>query len=63
MKKITLVNMPPDMEPIPCKPQFWDLAYNHVQMPNLSHKMETEEKKAGITGFMKSWMGGWGGKK
>jgi len=54
--------MPPDMQPVPCKPLFFDLAYNHVQMPKLSHKVQAETK-AGITGFVKSWIGGWGGKK
>jgi len=58
----SLIHMPPDMQPVPCKPLFFDLAYNHVQMPKLSHKVQAETK-AGITGFVKSWIGGWGGKK
>lgn len=62
-KKIVLVKSPPDMQPIACKPLFFDLAYNHVQMPDVSHKIAKEEKKAGISGFMKSWIGGWTGKK
>ena len=51
------------MQPIPCKPLLYDLAANHVQLPNISHKLQSQEKKAGISGFVKSWIGGWGGKK
>lgn len=59
--KITLIKSPPEMQPIACKPLLYDLAANHVQLPSISHKIESQEKKAGISGFVKSWI--WGGKK
>ncbi|GLG95273.1 Signal recognition particle subunit SRP68 [Gryllus bimaculatus] len=57
--------LPPDMRPIPCKPLFFDLAYNFIEFPSLEEKIETSasgSKKAGagITGFVKGLMG-WGG--
>ncbi|XP_067936540.1 signal recognition particle subunit SRP68-like [Watersipora subatra] len=61
-KNITLIKSPPLMQPIPCKPMLYDLAGNHLQLPNLSHKVETQQR-AGLSGFVKSWIGGWGGKK
>lgn len=63
VKKVQLVKSPPEMHPVPCKPLFFDLALNHLQIPDVGHKLAKEEKKAGLTGFMKSWIGGWGGKK
>lgn len=62
-RKILLIKSPPEMKPIPCKPLFYDLAANHVDFPSVSHKVESQEKKAGLSGFVKSWIGGWGGKK
>jgi len=60
-KNVTLIKSPPDMQPIPCKPLFYDLAGNHVLLPDLRHKLETQEKKGGISGYLKTWWGG--GKK
>lgn len=52
----------PEMEPIPCKPLFFDLALNFVEFPNLEDKVESTAKKggAGISGFVKG-LWGWGG--
>ncbi|XP_037934203.1 signal recognition particle subunit SRP68 [Teleopsis dalmanni] len=54
----------PDMEAIPCKPFFFDLAYNYIELPSLEGKMESPDKKgaASISGFVKGFLG-WGGKK
>ncbi|XP_070579541.1 LOW QUALITY PROTEIN: signal recognition particle subunit SRP68-like [Ptychodera flava] len=58
-----LVTFPPDFQPVPCKPLFFDIALNHIEFPSLEDKLE--QKKAapggGITGFVKGWL--WGGKK
>ena len=62
-RKLSLIKSPPEMQPIPCKPLFYDLAANHVQFPDVSSKITTQEKKTGISGYMRSWIGGWGGKK
>lgn len=52
----------PEMEAIPCKPLFFDLALNFVEFPNLEDKIESTAKKggAGISGFVKG-LWGWGG--
>ena len=51
----------PEMEPIPCKPLFFDLALNFVEFPSLEDKVETKQQKgAGISGFVKGFLG-WGG--
>ena len=57
LKKPSLVNFPPSLEPIPSKPLFFDLALNHLQMPNLEERME-KKKPEGITGLVKGWL--WG---
>ncbi|KAL3877845.1 hypothetical protein ACJMK2_035489 [Sinanodonta woodiana] len=59
-KKPNLVHFPPDFEPIPCRPLFFDLALNNVDFPSLEDKMESK-KTGGLTGFVKGWL--WGGKK
>lgn len=48
----------PEMQPIPCKPLFFDLAHNYIEFPSLSDKIKSAEKK-GITGFVKGILG-WG---
>ncbi|KAL5018150.1 hypothetical protein ScPMuIL_003872 [Solemya velum] len=59
-KKPNIVSFPPDFQPIPCRPLFFDLALNHVEMPSLEDKME-QKKGGGITGLVKGWL--WGGGK
>ncbi|CAH1793893.1 unnamed protein product, partial [Owenia fusiformis] len=62
-KKANLANFPPDFQPVQCKPLFFDLALNHVDLPSLESKVETNQKgkPSGITGLVKGWL--WGGKK
>ena len=60
-KKAKLVSFPPDFKPIPCRPLFFDLALNHVEMPSLEDKMEQKKAAGGLTGMVKGWL--WGGKK
>ncbi|VDI73750.1 signal recognition particle subunit SRP68 [Mytilus galloprovincialis] len=59
-KKPNLVSFPPDFEPIPCRPLFFDLALNHVDFPSIESKME-QKKSGGLTGMVKGWL--WGGGK
>lgn len=54
--KPTLAPLPPDYEPIPAKPLFFDLALNHIEPPSLEHRVE--KKAGGLTGFMKGLL--WG---
>lgn len=60
----------PEMEAIPCKPLFFDLALNFIEFPSLEDKVESPGKKggapgAGISGVVKGLKGlwGWGGEK
>ncbi|XP_022089362.1 signal recognition particle subunit SRP68-like [Acanthaster planci] len=59
--KPNLVPFPPDFQPIPCKPLFFDIALNQVELPSLEDKLEQKPAAGGITGFLKGWWGG--GKK
>ncbi|CAG0878865.1 unnamed protein product [Darwinula stevensoni] len=63
-KNPNLVKFPPDFQPIPCKPLFFDLALNHIQFPSLEDKLEApkEGSKTGISGFVRG-LWGWGGSK
>ena len=54
--KPLLAPLPPNYEPIPHKPLFFDLALNHVEYPSLEHRVE--KKAGGITGFVKGLL--WG---
>ncbi|CAH1107231.1 unnamed protein product [Psylliodes chrysocephalus] len=62
-KNPNLVTFPPQMEPVPAKPLFFDLALNFVEFPDLSDKLEGSQPKqkqgAGISGFVKG-LWGWG---
>uniref|UniRef100_A0A182U418 Signal recognition particle subunit SRP68 n=1 Tax=Anopheles melas TaxID=34690 RepID=A0A182U418_9DIPT len=55
----------PEMEPIPAKPLFFDLALNFVDFPSLDDKIEQKGSTgkgatAGMSGFVKGLFG-WGG--
>lgn len=58
LKKPNLVNFPPSFQPIPCKPLFFDLALNHLEMPDLEERVEKKKAAGGITGLVKGWL--WG---
>ncbi|XP_013401526.2 signal recognition particle subunit SRP68-like [Lingula anatina] len=61
-KKPNLVSFPPDFQPVPCKPLYFDLALNHVEFPDLEHKLEQQkQQKKGITGMVSGWFS-WGKK-
>jgi len=60
-KRPNLTKFPPDFEPIPAKPLFFDLALNLVQFPSLEDKVEQKPQAGGITGYFKGWW--FGGKK
>lgn len=66
-KSPNVYKLTPEMEPIPCKPLFFDLALNYVEFPaSLNDKVKSTGKKgenpAGISGFVKGFLG-WGGSK
>lgn len=61
-KNPNVFKLTPDMQPIPCKPLFFDLALNFVEFPALDDQMDAPGKKAGaagLTGFVKGFLG-WG---
>ncbi|KAF7989372.1 hypothetical protein HCN44_008046 [Aphidius gifuensis] len=61
-KTPNVCNIPPPMQSIPCKPLFFDLAFNMIEFPDLSDKTgDKKEEQAGITGFVKG-LWGWGNK-
>ncbi|XP_039183938.1 signal recognition particle subunit SRP68 [Crotalus tigris] len=55
-KQASLVHFPPEFQPIPCKPLFFDLALNHVTFPPLEDKVE-QKAKSGLTGYIKGIFG------
>lgn len=60
-KNPNVYKITPEMQPIPCKPLFFDLALNFVEFPSLDDKLESPGKKgASISGFVKGFLG-WGG--
>lgn len=70
-KNPNVFKLTPDMEPIPCKPLFFDLALNYIEFPALDHKMDqsakggkggAQDEGKGISGLVKGFLG-WGGKK
>jgi signal recognition particle subunit SRP68 len=55
-----IVKMPPNYEPIPCKPLFFDLALNYVELPSLEDKIDKKpqaEGKTGVKGLFKGFFG------
>lgn len=63
-KTPNVFKMTPEMQAIPCKPLFFDLALNYVELPSLDDKLQSPGKKgpASISGFVKGFLG-WGGNK
>jgi len=49
---IPLIEFPPKLSQIPCKPIFLDIGYTYLQYPNLESKAKAEKKK---TGFFGNW--------
>ena len=57
-KQPNVYKLPPPMQSIPCKPLFFDLAFNMVEFPDLSNKLQDQGKKAqGLTGLVKGLWG------
>merc|ERR1712107_673658 len=59
--KSSLARFPPEFDAIPCKPLFFDLSINHLEMPSLEAKLETQ-KAAGEKSGLGGWIWGWGKK-
>lgn len=48
-----------NFEPVPCKPLFFDLALNHLELPSLDDKIEQKQQTQpqGVKGFFKGFFG------
>jgi signal recognition particle subunit SRP68 len=46
-----LVEFPPPIEAVPCKPVLFDLALNHLEYPSLESRIK--KKGGGILGWFK----------
>jgi signal recognition particle subunit SRP68 len=55
------VKIPLDYDPIPCKPLFFDLALNHIELPSLDDKVDkpkqSGQQQQGVKGFFKGLLG------
>lgn len=63
-KNPNIVTLPPNMEPVPAKPLFYDLALNFVEMPSVQEKLDEgkgQKQGGGISGLVKG-LWGWGKK-
>jgi len=60
-KNPNLVRLPLEFEPIPFKPLFFDLALNHVELPNYDDKIDrptgSQQSQASVKGFIKGIFG------
>ncbi|XP_050540523.1 signal recognition particle subunit SRP68 [Daktulosphaira vitifoliae] len=63
-KDPNVIKLPPEMEEIPCKPMFFDVALNYIKLPTFKKipAPSNSVNKEGISGFVKG-LWGWGGKK
>jgi signal recognition particle subunit SRP68 len=63
-KQPNICQLPPPMQSIPCKPLFFDLAFNMIEFPDLSDQLQEQDKKGdkgGLAGLVKG-LWGWGNK-
>jgi len=44
-------DFPPEVQAIPCKPVFYDLALDQIEYPDLSKKLQAK----GVFSSLKSW--------
>jgi signal recognition particle subunit SRP68 len=61
-KSTNVVKMGLDYESIPCKPLFFDLALNHVELPSLDDKIDRparagQQGQQGVTGLIRGFFG------
>jgi signal recognition particle subunit SRP68 len=64
-KNPNVYKLTPEMEAIPCKPLFFDLALNFIEFPSLDDKKEqvANKKASGFSGLVKGFLGFGGGEK
>jgi len=55
-----VIKLPLQFEPVACKPLFFDLALNHLDLPSYEDKIDSksgDQQKSGVKGFMKNLFG------
>ncbi|XP_071843973.1 signal recognition particle subunit SRP68-like [Apostichopus japonicus] len=55
--KPNFTTFPLDFKPSPCKPLFFDIALNHIELPSLDEKLEQNKSspQGGLGGFLRGW--------
>ncbi|XP_071815892.1 signal recognition particle subunit SRP68-like [Apostichopus japonicus] len=58
--KPNFTTFPLDFKPSPCKPLFFDIALNHIELPSLDEKLEQNKssQQGGLGGFLRGWWSG-----
>ena len=56
MRESKIIDFPPAFESVPCKPVFFDLAFNHIEFPNMTQFVK--KKETGVLGKLAGWFGG-----
>ena len=62
-RNFDLIDLPPSVQPVPCKPLLVDVAFNDLELPDITARTLTEEErkkkesKSGSGGFF-SWLRG-----
>ena len=54
-----MAKIPPKFSPIQCKPLYFDLALNHIELPVFEEKADTstQGQASGIKGMLKGFLG------
>ncbi|XP_071827849.1 signal recognition particle subunit SRP68-like [Apostichopus japonicus] len=58
--KPNFTTFPLDFKPSPCKPLFFDIALNHIELPSLDEKLEQNKSspQGGLGGSLRGWWSG-----
>ncbi|XP_071848683.1 signal recognition particle subunit SRP68-like [Apostichopus japonicus] len=58
--KPNFTTFPLDFKPSPCKPLFFDIALNYIELPSLDEKLEQNKSslQGGLGGFLRGWWSG-----
>ncbi|XP_071842663.1 uncharacterized protein [Apostichopus japonicus] len=58
--KPNFTTFPLDFKPSPCKPLFFDIALNYIELPSLDEKLEQNKlsSQGGLGGFLHGWWSG-----
>ncbi|KHJ40361.1 hypothetical protein D918_09607 [Trichuris suis] len=67
-ERVQLVRIPPNLQPVACKPLFFDLAFNYIHFPFISDEAigkadgnKDNQKVGGLGNLVRGWI--WGSKR